>query len=279
MGYKTILVHVDGSRHLEQRIRVAAELAQAHDAHLVGAAVTGISSVAYADAATGVPNPNTGMLMELASRRAKAALQRFETLAGQLGIVSFESRLVDDEPLEGISAQGRYADLVLLGQDDPEEELATMGGKFSEYVALHCGCPVMIVPHSGTVATVGNSVLVAWNASAQATRALHAAIPLLQRAATVRVAVINAADEGGVHGEQPGADIALFLARHGIRVEVVERSADGEVGDALLSLVSDLGADTLLMGCYGHSRFRELLLGGVTRKVLASMTVPVFMMH
>lgn len=279
MDYKTILVHVDGSRHLEQRMRAAAMLAQASGAHLVGAAVTGISSVAYADAGSGVPNPNTGMLMEIAARHARDALQRFEALAKRLGIGSFESRLVDDEPLEGISAQGRYADLVVLGQDDPAEQLPTVGGKFAEYVALHCGCPVLIVPHSGSVQSVGGNVLVAWNASPQATRALHAALPMLQRAALVRVAVVNASEDAGAHGEQPGADIALYLARHGVRVEVVERSTDDEVGDALLSLAADLGSDTLVMGCYGHSRFREILLGGVTRRVLASMTVPVLMMH
>ncbi|GIZ50533.1 universal stress protein [Noviherbaspirillum aridicola] len=279
MDYKTILVHVDGSKHLERRMRVAAMLAEDCGAHLVGAAVTGISSVAYADAGSGVPNPNAGMLMDIAARHAKAALARFEALAGQLGIASFESRLVDDEPLEGISVQGRYADLVVLGQDDPGEPLPTVGGKFAEYVSLHCGCPVLIVPHSGAVRAVGDSVLVAWNASAQATRALHAAIPLLRRASVVRVAVLDAANELGAHGEQPGADIALYLARHGIKVEVVERGADGEVGDALLSLAADLGSDMLVMGCYGHSRFGEILLGGVTRTVLASMTLPVFMMH
>jgi nucleotide-binding universal stress UspA family protein len=106
------------------------------------------------------------------------------------------------------------------------------------------------------------------------------ALPLLLRANAVDVVVMKATDKADdVHGEQAGADLALFLARHQIKVDVVERQIKGDRGEALLSIAADLAADLIVMGGYGHTRFRELVLGGVTRTLLHSMTIPVLMAH
>jgi len=102
---------------------------------------------------------------------------------------------------------------------------------------------------------------------------------LLRRASKVTIAVFNPFAEYDVHGEQPGADIALYLARHNINVEVQRHTVEGSIGDALLSLAADLGSDLLVMGGYGHARVREVMLGGVTRTVLKEMTLPVLMSH
>lgn len=118
--------------------------------------------------------------------------------------------------------------------------------------------------------------MVAWNASSEAARAVAAALPLLKRAARVSIAVFNPGDE---HGEQPGADVALYLARHGVVCEVVSSRVDMDPANALLSLLADQQADLLVMGGYGHARFRELILGGVTKTMLRCMTAPVLMMH
>ena len=109
--------------------------------------------------------------------------------------------------------------------------------------------------------------------------AVTAAIPLLKRAQNVDVVVFNPDSRGDAHGEMPGADIGLYLARHNIKVNVVRQKTDIDVGNALLSIATDLGSDMIVMGGYGHSRFREILLGGVTRTVLESMTVPILMAH
>lgn len=279
MPYKTILVHVDGSSHLDHRVGIAAKLAIAEGAHLVGAAVTGVSKIVYESVAFGQVDPYFDKYLKIAQDRANQALDRFEALANAAGVASFERRLVDDEPLGGISVQGRYADLAVIGQFDPEEPSPMLYGNFPEYVAMNCGCPVLIVPYAAERMQTGDNVLIAWNASAESTRAVHSAIPILRRAKIVRVAVFNPSDLPDAHGEQPGADIALFLARHGIKVEVTQEASDIDVGEALLSLAADLGSDMMIMGCYGHSRFREVLLGGVTRTMLNSMTVPVFMAH
>jgi nucleotide-binding universal stress UspA family protein len=105
------------------------------------------------------------------------------------------------------------------------------------------------------------------------------AIPLMQRAVNVNVALFNAVAGTAEHGEQPGADIALYLARHGVKVDVQQQHTDTDIGNALLSLAADNNNDLVVMGGYGHTRLREVLLGGVTLTVLKTMTVPVLMAH
>ena len=150
---------------------------------------------------------------------------------------------------------------------------------FPEYVVINSGRPVLIVPYAGRFDTFGKRVLVAWDASISATRAVTAALPLLRRADAVEIVVFNADVQDDAHGEQPGADIALYLARHDVKVNVVRQNSKIDIGNALLSMTNDLNSDLMVMGGYGHSRFREILLGGVTRTVLESMTVPVLMAH
>ena len=148
---------------------------------------------------------------------------------------------------------------------------------FPEYVVLNAGRPVLVVPYAGQFEHIGKRVLVAWDAGVSATRAVVNAIPMLKRADIVEVAVFNAEDSGDAHGDIPGADIALYLARHRVKVDVIRQKTRIDVGNSLLSLAADLGSDMLVTGCYGHSRFREIMLGGVTRTMLESMTIPVLM--
>ncbi|MGH6943153.1 MAG: universal stress protein, partial [Geminicoccaceae bacterium] len=122
--------------------------------------------------------------------------------------------------------------------------------------------------------------VVAWDASRAAARAVSDALPLLERAKSVTVVSVNPRPNLFGHGEVPGADIALHLARHGLKVEVHRLEArDIDTANAILSYVADAGCDLLVMGGYGHSRLRELVLGGVTRTMLGEMTVPVLMAH
>lgn len=279
MPYKTIVVHVEESPHLEARVRVAAEIALAEGAHLVGACMTGVAKVVYESMADETETAYTERFLRIAEQRAHAALERFKEAVRQCGVTSWEARLIDDEPAAGISVQGRYCDLLVIGQPDPAAPSPAVYSDFPEYVILNCGCPVLMVPYATDIGSTGENVLIAWNASAESTRAVHSAIPLLRRAKLVRVAVFNPDSLPDAHGEEPGADIALYLARHDITVEVTQHAVEGDVGDALLSLANSVGSDLLVMGCYGHSRFREILLGGATRTVLQSATLPVLMSH
>jgi nucleotide-binding universal stress UspA family protein len=168
---------------------------------------------------------------------------------------------------------------LVIGQVDPNESSFGVLSDLAEYVKLNCARPVLIVPYAGRFDHVGSNALIAWDGSMEATRAITSAIPLLKRARNVAVALLNPSARPDMHGEQPGADIALYLARHDIRIEVVQRHTDIDVGNALLSLVADMRSDLLVMGGYGHTRFREILLGGVTLTVLKTMTVPILMSH
>ncbi|MDE0409223.1 MAG: universal stress protein, partial [Alphaproteobacteria bacterium] len=148
-------------------------------------------------------------------------------------------------------------------------------------LTMSCGRPVLVVPNSGRFDRPGRHVLVCWNASREATRAVNDAMPLLQRAEKVVVLSVNPhRPSGGDHGEIPSANIALHLARHGVNAEAANTTADGiSVADIVLSHVSDRGIDLIVAGAWGHSRMREWAFGGVTESLLRDVTVPALMSH
>lgn len=279
MPYKTVLVHVDESARASERIKIAAAIAMAENAHLIGTAMTGASRYLVQTRMLAELDPNLKTHLDFLRERAKRGLEDFEQAVQKLGLPSFEKRLVDDEAGGGICLQARYADLVVIGQNDPEEISPVVMPDFPEYVVLHSGRPVLLVPHAGRFDHIGNRALIAWDASMPATRAVTSAIPLLRRAQLVQVTVFNHGARPQTHGALPGSDIALYLARHDIKVEVLHRKTERAVGAALLATASELQSDLIVMGGYGHTRFREILLGGVTSTVLDMMTVPVLMSH
>lgn len=275
MAYKTILVHVDQSPQAPARIALAARLASEHGAHLIGAAMTGLSRYIFhggtVDLARSMLDAQRLALVD----EAGSALTKFEEIAAGVGSLSLEKRLVEDDEAPGLAMQARYADLVVLGQDDPDTPVARIAPDLPSYVMLNSACPVLVTPFAGAPESLGQQVLVAWNDTLQASRAVAGALPLLQRARKVALATYNAKSEQ----ELSGAEIARSLARHGVNVEVRREQTDYEVGYALLELAKDLDAGLLVMGGYGHARFREVLLGGVTQTMLSSMTLPILMAH
>jgi nucleotide-binding universal stress UspA family protein len=149
-----------------------------------------------------------------------------------------------------------------------------------EEVALSSGRPALIVPYDWALATLGERVLIAWDASREVARAVSDAMPVLERAASVLVVSINPKSTPLGHGELPGADIALHLVCHKVEVEVQPVETDlMDVGEALLSFVADRSCNLLVMGAYAHSRVRELAPGGATQTILKKMTLPVLMAH
>ena len=191
-----------------------------------------------------------------------------------------EWRLVEGAAGETVALHGRYADLVVFGQADPHGAAAARSADLPAATLMACGRPLLVVPFAGDFTVVGQNVLVGWNATAEAARAVNEALLILRCARKVTVLSINPRRGIGGDGDVPAADIALHLARHGIIAEATHTVAtDIAEGDALLSYAADIGADLLVTGMYGHSRMRELVFGGVTRSLLTEMTVPVFMMH
>lgn len=273
--YKTIIVHVDESPLLDARLRAAAWLANAHEAHLVGCAATGMSWPAYAMLTGSMAVTPVGEFESLRNM-ARASLARFAERAGQLGVASIEERMVEDENRDALLLQARYADLVVTGQD--AGDAATVRG-LPQYLAMHGVRPVLAVPPSYGGEPIADTVVVGWDGSAQAIRAIAAAMPVLLRAPSVRLALVNPDLESGLHGEEPGADMALYLARHGVRVEVLVERTGAAVGDALLGIAQASGAGLLVTGAFGHRRYREIVLGGVTRLLLDRAPLPVLLAH
>lgn len=276
MSYRTIVVHVDQAPNSEARIALAAQLALQHGGHLVGAAMTGAPRYMRAGGLFAGGSDFITEYMQRAGQRADSALARFEAIASRYGVASREQRRLQNDADAGLCLQARYADLLVLGQADPQDrEEGGLLFDVPEYVVLHCGRPVLLVPRSGSFEDIGQHALVAWNGSLEAAKAVAAALPLLRRAGQVTLAVFGS--DG--HEGEPGADAALYLARHGIEIQVEHRPQSVDAGHAILSLASDRGADLLVMGAYGHSRWRELMLGGATRTVLAMASLPVLLAH
>lgn len=278
MAYKNILVHVDEGKGCPGRIRAAVTLAKMHQAHLTGLYVA-TDPVLPGNLRAEVPPQFLATVREQVQERTDAAVQRFSRAVEAAGLAADcrTARAANTRIPEIVGMQARYADLVVLGQPETENG-GEFNGEVAETVVLNSGRPGFVVPYIGAGETIGERIMVAWDAGREAARAVGDAIPMLERAKSVSVLVVN--PHRGEHGAEPGADIALHLARHGIKVEAQRLEArDLSVADAILSRLADEDIDLLVMGAYGHSRLRELVLGGVTRQIFRQMTVPVLMSH
>jgi nucleotide-binding universal stress UspA family protein len=281
MSYKDLLVVLDSDSASRGRMDLAAALAERFAAHLVGLYPLPIPEAprhfGYYDPA--LLDPFFRELREKVQEVCDKEREAFEHAASLRGL-SAEWRVAEVGAESDPALHARYVDLTILGQLDPDRGDAELIRPRPEQVTLASGRPILVVPYAGHFATVGRRVLIGWNATREATRAVNDAMPLLIEADVVTVLTIDAREGPDGHGELPGADISLHLARHGVKA-AVERtvSAGIPVGDVLLSRAADLGADLLVIGAYGHSRVRELLLGGATRSILQSMTLPVLMSH
>jgi nucleotide-binding universal stress UspA family protein len=275
--YKTLLVPVDARGRSARSLEVACRVAAAFDAHVIGLFIRPalyVPSPVYAEG-------GAKLLQELQEKMIRELMQeakaQFDAGVKAAGAARTEWRTAEGDRAEVVALHARYADLVVVNQTDPE---AADASHFADSVLLSVGRPMLLVPYVGEFRTIGQNVLVCWNASREAARAVTDALPLLARAAKVSVMTVDGHDPAAGHGESPGADIALYLARHGVKAEVTRTvSGDVDIGDIILSRAFDAGADLVVMGGYGHSRAREILLGGATRTVLRSMTVPVLMSH
>jgi nucleotide-binding universal stress UspA family protein len=272
VSYKTIIVHVDNRARRAERLALAFTLAGRYGSHLVGLfALEAARIPSYALAETGQ------LVVEIERKRraeeARAAEADFRQ-AARRSEASSEWRLSTQDAAAALQLSARYADLVIAAQPEPQETLASL---FAGELVLGAGRPVLFVPYAGRFADVGKRVLIAWNASREAARAVTDALPILARAEAVEVIAFA---PGGDHGEIPGADMAHFLARHGVKASAATDTAPAlAVGERILSRAADSEADLIVMGAYGRSRLRELVLGGATRTLLGAMTVPVLMAH
>ena len=276
MAVKNILVHVDERPAAGARLDLALSLAERDRAHLAAVHVYG-TELLRGSAGARLPHALLEEFRQAAALRAAATEALYRPILTAADTTT-EWRTVESLYPDAVTRHARYADLAIVGQDDPDNPLPMDG--VAETVVMGSGRPVLVVPYAGRFPTVGREVLVAWDGGREAARAVNDALPLLQPNARVTVLSLDPDRTAAGATGYPGQDIATHLARHGIQVEAAYYdSGDLSVGDWLLSRAADLGADMIVMGAYGHARLRELVLGGVTRHMLQHMTVPVLMSH
>jgi nucleotide-binding universal stress UspA family protein len=266
---KSILLHVDASLRSATRQALAAQLAERLDA-AVSACFAATPAVLMSGVALGEASGLfVTQLAEVDAENRRRAQAIFD--AASSGPRVRWDDLSRDLPVPAFSRRALAHDLLVLGQFDRiDPGAAIVPSDFVESVLIGSGRPAIVVPYAGEFNTLGGTVLVAWKPTPEAARAVQAALPLLRSAQQVHVAG---------WGDDP-REIERLLLLHGIDARYHhEPDAGAPVGELLLSRAADLSADLLVMGCYGHSRARELVLGGASRQVLQAMTVPVLLCH
>lgn len=274
MTIHDLIVYVDDKTTSDAAIDVATALARRDGAHL-----TGIFTPPQMRLPMGYDpmmfEPLWQQWREDADLAAARCRQRFDARTQAAGLPA-EWRRVGEGVPEAAMLHARYADLAVVARtekDTPDGVTVT-----AEDLALDGGRPVLMVP-PGAAPAIGRNVVIAWKPAREAVRAVNDAMPLLESGARVTVLVVDPRDTPD-HGQEPGADIAAHLARHGFVVTVeVALSGHLDVTGTLLRRAAELGADLLVMGAYGHSRLRERVLGGVTRDLLRSAPLPVLISH
>jgi len=275
-GLREIVVFIDGHTQTPGILEFAGMLAQEHGARLISVFMQPEPTVTPAETfARGKGMQSTIEVHRAQLERIEAEHRaQFEDIVRHHGIQSEWRSLPYLSSEVGVHAY--YADLVVIARPESAGETAAPPG-LAESLVLSSGRPIIVFPPRGTVSEV-RRILVAWSATRESIRAVADALPLLARAKAVEVLVVDHDRNRAGHGQEPGADIARHLARHGAQVEVRRLSSGGkEVGRLLLSEAAAFRADLLVMGAYGHSHLREWMFGSVTRTVLYEADFPVLM--
>lgn len=276
--WRNIIVHLEGPDGAANRLLVARKVAAGHGARLA-------ALHAALPAGLLVPMGGSGMA-EIALAMGQLDIERrdgsrgaFDALLRQAGMDASWGEMAEVSADEDFIRCAMLADLVVLGQTQPEVASRGMPASFVPGVLARCGRPCLVVPHSMRVSDDPvKTVVIAWKETPEAVRAVVGALPMLRKASRVHVLTWGGRD---LPARGPVPDMPAWLRTQGVQASVQHEAGEEprDVGELLLSRCADLGADVLVMGCYGHGRAREWLLGGVSRTLLACMTLPVLMAH
>ncbi|MGC2221964.1 MAG: universal stress protein [Methylocella sp.] len=287
MALKDLLVYVDQTESAFVRLRLAVDLARRHTSRLIAlyvrewspaqleerkTAELGLASAADCDRL----DRSIEASIDEGAERLRSALEAFKREHG----LEAEWLCLDGLASVVVPQHARYADLCILGQD-VRADTDSVEYSFSEQLLFVTGRPVLFIPAFGSFETLGRHILVAWNSSRASARAVSDALPLIERAKQTTVITINPADFIGRHGALPAKQMVEHLRRHSASVEGIQLKnvPAGGIADALQAEAHKVGADLVVAGAFGHPKLWEKLLGGVTRDLLARMSLPILMSH
>jgi len=274
---KDVLVNIPVGAPSAAVVDYAVSVATAYDAHLAGVAFA-YEPVVPGTVFDGVAASIIATYRAESEKAGKAAVAKFDEAVRRAGL-SAESHLLEAGPTgagELFAQMARHFDLTVVAQTDPEKEAPEE--LLPEAALFGSGRPMLAVPYIQKAGLKLDRVMVCWDGSRPAARAVADAMPFLERSKAIDVVTVS--KDQGSRNDLPGVDIAHHLARHKLKVNLKHIVAsDIDVASTLLSHAADTGADMLVMGGYGHSRLREFVLGGATRGILESMTVPILMSH
>jgi nucleotide-binding universal stress UspA family protein len=279
MPLRDLMLYIGDGDDYRRRAAMAIELAASENAHLtiLAFAPNAIFPI-YGEPGIAPPMP-VSWFEDMAARK-RQRLEELAQAAAREG-VACETRLMqgmagDQSAL--LVEQAIYGDMMIVSQPR-DDAIWSSGGEIISQVLMHARRPVLSIPcgKQSSKSWSADNILAAWDGGAEAARALQDALPLLKKAR--RVALFIAGD-ALIRGDEPGAGMARHLARHDVNVEVVRREAGtGAIGEMVLRQAGEEGADLIVMGGFRHSRLRELVIGGVTRKVLEKAEIPVMLSH
>lgn len=270
---KSILLHLDGSARSAERIKLARQLAETFDAEVTGLPCTLSALMRYPFAIEAAAE-----VVAIMQEIDKAAHDKLQAVFAAHSAGSQRMRWAEPESDGpwGFARRALYADLMVLGQRDRNDPMdGELPGDFLPSVLVQSGRPALVLPYAGPIGPIGRNVLVAWKETRESARAVTAALPWLRKAARVHAVAYGEDAEASLQRLQD------YLRTQGIQNITLHPGGnkDDDVGNKLLSFAADLGSDLLVMGCYGHSRAREWVLGGATLSILQWMTLPVLMSH
>jgi nucleotide-binding universal stress UspA family protein len=280
MNYRSLLVLLDHSPACPERTRLAMRLASERDCHLVGLAPTGLIDIRTGAHPAGPLAEYAALAWDALRDQAEAATQRFHDDCQLAGVKSFETVIDEADAPRSLVRHAHCADLVVLTQASADPSTAPAEQALIERVVLDSARPTLVLPRARRFEHVGRRVLVAWDDSREAARAVSDALPILAHAGRVELVAWREdgiPDDKTLHASLDAAH--HWLRRHGVSSHVYVETPHGQLADAMLARAGQIGADLIVMGAYGHARWAERVLGGATRGMLSSTTVPVLMSH
>lgn len=274
MPIKTILLHMANDDRHQARLKAGVSLARRFDAYL---------EVLYIVTPASMPAGITGRgasyayLAEATAIAHEKAAQIEHEIRQACKDVSYSWTVVEGDHIDQLAARADYADLAVVSQSHPDHLEDRVRLQVPEELPMEAACPTLVLPwEAGEAEVPGRHLLIAWKDTREAGRAVRDALPFLQTAGKVTILTIDPPNHQGDSAQ----NLMVFLERHGVRTQHhCNINGDDDIGAVILAVARELECDGIVMGAYGHSRLRELVLGGTTRYVLNHLHVPVIMSH